>query len=408
MIRSVNATQISSSCSSSGWRLMPSTRLLAGRRVARRVELEPEARAQPLVALGPELRPGPGDREVDVEEDGAQHHAASSSQRAVSTCVAVELAPSAQATVCAIVQPRARSRSRPSSAVSRSKRWRTSALRVAELARADDRRDRELALADERLGVDREPGLALRREHVVAVQVLVERAPARPACPAARAAPRARRRAAPGRSASPARQVLGPPGGLVGERPERLARRLPEARQQLDEDVERGVLRPPRTAASPARSARAGARAPRRRAGEQPNRAVAVPELERRRLVLGSRGAAAAPSARRRRRRRPARPQLGTTAPTPAAAERARREVSPSARRSGERRPAVRVRLAVRAATAASRGSRAAARGRARPRSPSPRRAPGRARSPTGRRSASARSAGFPGSVSPTCAGAAT
>src|SRR5262245_9759580 len=46
--------------------------------------------------------------------------------------------------------------------------------RVAELARADDGRDPELALTRQRLRVDRQPGLALRREDVVAVQVLVE------------------------------------------------------------------------------------------------------------------------------------------------------------------------------------------------------------------------------------------
>src|SRR5262245_14753871 len=46
--------------------------------------------------------------------------------------------------------------------------------RVAELARADDGRDPELTLAGQRLRVDRQPGLALCREDVVAVQVLVE------------------------------------------------------------------------------------------------------------------------------------------------------------------------------------------------------------------------------------------
>src|SRR5258708_28898390 len=48
------------------------------------------------------------------------------------------------------------------------------ALRVPELEAADDRRDGELALADKRLRVDGEPRLALRGEHVVAVQVLVQ------------------------------------------------------------------------------------------------------------------------------------------------------------------------------------------------------------------------------------------
>src|SRR2546423_7200645 len=99
---------------------------LARRRVARRVELQPEALTESLVPLRPELRPGPGDREVDVEEDGLDHQRASSSQRAVSTWVWWSSPSEAQATVCAIVHPRARSGSRPSSAVSRSKRRRTS------------------------------------------------------------------------------------------------------------------------------------------------------------------------------------------------------------------------------------------------------------------------------------------
>src|SRR5436309_3150571 len=99
---------------------------LAGGRVTRRVQLQPKSLAESLVPLGPELRPRPGDRKVDVEEDGLDHQRASNSQRAVSTWVWWSSPSEAQATVCAIVQPRARSRSRPSSAVSRSKRRRTS------------------------------------------------------------------------------------------------------------------------------------------------------------------------------------------------------------------------------------------------------------------------------------------
>src|SRR5689334_4206527 len=45
--------------------------------------------------------------------------------------------------------------------------------RVAELAGADDRRDRELALRSERLRVDDEPRLPLRAHDVVAVHVLM-------------------------------------------------------------------------------------------------------------------------------------------------------------------------------------------------------------------------------------------
>src|SRR6185312_1999536 len=48
------------------------------------------------------------------------------------------------------------------------------AARVAELARADDRRDPELSLPGERLRVDRQPRLALGGQNVVAVQVLVQ------------------------------------------------------------------------------------------------------------------------------------------------------------------------------------------------------------------------------------------
>src|SRR5215510_7865121 len=46
--------------------------------------------------------------------------------------------------------------------------------RVAELARADDRRDPELALPRQRFRIDCQPGLALRPQDVVAVQILVE------------------------------------------------------------------------------------------------------------------------------------------------------------------------------------------------------------------------------------------
>src|SRR6266536_1726328 len=47
-------------------------------------------------------------------------------------------------------------------------------LRVAQLERADDRRDSELALPDEGLRIDRQPRLPLRRQHVLAVEVLVQ------------------------------------------------------------------------------------------------------------------------------------------------------------------------------------------------------------------------------------------
>ena len=87
---------------------------IASRLVAGGVEREPVALACAHVALRPELGPGPRKREVDVEENGPQ--------LSHSTVLVWWLAPSAQATVCTIVQPRARSRSRPSSAQRRSSR----------------------------------------------------------------------------------------------------------------------------------------------------------------------------------------------------------------------------------------------------------------------------------------------
>ena len=53
--------------------------------VARGVEDDSEALAETPVSLGAEIRPGLGEREVDVEEDGAQLHAAFRSHRHVST-----------------------------------------------------------------------------------------------------------------------------------------------------------------------------------------------------------------------------------------------------------------------------------------------------------------------------------
>src|SRR5579884_3297433 len=46
--------------------------------------------------------------------------------------------------------------------------------RAAELERADDRREAELALADKRFRVDRKPRLTLGAQHVVRMQVLVD------------------------------------------------------------------------------------------------------------------------------------------------------------------------------------------------------------------------------------------
>ena len=40
--------------------------------VSRRVEIEAVAKPEPMVALGPEIRPRPGEGEVDIEDDGAK------------------------------------------------------------------------------------------------------------------------------------------------------------------------------------------------------------------------------------------------------------------------------------------------------------------------------------------------
>jgi hypothetical protein len=72
-----------------------------------------------------------------------------------------------------------------------------------------------------------------------------------------------------------------PPRGLVRQRPERRPRRLPQARQELDEDLER---------AFPERSTRPAALEQERAAlvvaSEQANSSVALPVLEGLRLVL--------------------------------------------------------------------------------------------------------------------------
>ena len=69
MIRCVKRTQISSSWSSSGGACSVANAVAARVVVARRVEVEPVARTERAVALGPEVGAGLGDREVDVEDD---------------------------------------------------------------------------------------------------------------------------------------------------------------------------------------------------------------------------------------------------------------------------------------------------------------------------------------------------
>ena len=90
-------------------------RCVAGRLIAGRIESQAVALAGADVAVRPELRPGPREREVHVEEDGLQLSHSTTSWRSTD-------APSAHAVVWMIVHPRARSLSKPSSAQSRSRR----------------------------------------------------------------------------------------------------------------------------------------------------------------------------------------------------------------------------------------------------------------------------------------------
>ena len=217
---------------------------------------------------------------------------------------------------------------------------------MAELARADDRRDPELALADQRLRVDREPRLALRRQHVVAVQVLVQQHLL--ALRARQLDQRLERRVE-----QPALERTAEPLPGLGQRvgsttpPRRRASRTarrPASRAAAAARRTRPArpLRQPRRAAFPARSAPAAARAPRARsraAGSRRRRPRPRAPPPRAR----SRGAAAGSSARpaRRRRSSPAR-----RAPRRSRRRTAGRGSAPGAR-SDARRPAVRVGLAV-------------------------------------------------------------
>src|ERR671924_1410178 len=89
--------------------------------VPSRVERDAVSSRNAFVAFRRKLRPGAAEGEVDVEEDGAYgHRLSSSNQRTPSMCLRMYLLSNAQATVCPTVQPRARSRSSPSSDVSRS------------------------------------------------------------------------------------------------------------------------------------------------------------------------------------------------------------------------------------------------------------------------------------------------
>lgn len=156
---------------------------------------------------------------------------------------------------------------------------------VTELGGPDDGRDGELALADERLRVDHEPRLPLRGENVVRMEVLVhgdlltlcrgqllehrdrhidecflERLP----CSLPLDADRAQ-----------------PPRGLVRQRRERRSGRLPQPRQEVDENLQRLLSQ-----------VGAGPTALEQQSmalvvtSQQTHRSVALPALERVRLVL--------------------------------------------------------------------------------------------------------------------------
>ena len=109
-----------------------------------------------------------------------------------------------------------------------------SAPAVPELGRSDDRRETELALARERLGVDDEPRLALRSEHVVAMKILVDedllalgRRQLLEGCD--RRDDKVLLEWSP-RPLPLVADATGPPARLLGERSERRPRRLPEPR----------------------------------------------------------------------------------------------------------------------------------------------------------------------------------
>ena len=376
--------------------------------VARGVEREPVPLGAAHVALRHQLGPRLREREVDVEEDGAQAHAASSSQRTISMCGSMESLPPDHATVCATVQPSARSRSRPSSPREPVEAVERVAPRVAELDRADDRRDRELPLAGKRLRVDHEPRLALRGERRSRRADPGGRAPARPGV-GSELREVMERGVASRWSRRRCELVLDPELRLVGERAEAVAAASRAA--AADSTQTSRARRPTERGTCPARSARAGARSARRRARAAARRRRR-PSARAHRPPAPPRGAgtttfstAGVPSARTagpRSRRHPVRIARRAVAASPAATSRDGRDARAQIRVGHRYAPACRF---------ASDGSFARI-SRSRSRSSSARmtrllvEAPARARRPTGRRSASGRRRACPASCSPTCAGA--
>ena len=115
-------------------------------------------------------------------------------------------------------------------------------LAVTELERADDRREAELALADERLRVDREPRFALGRENVVRVEVLVDEhllalSQRQPLESRDRLIEKLRLEGTPV-SLPFARQVAQPPVDLFPQWPEGRPGGLPEPREKLSKGLQ--------------------------------------------------------------------------------------------------------------------------------------------------------------------------
>jgi len=160
---------------------------------------------------------------------------------------------------------------------------------VAELGRADDRRETELPLADERLRVDYEPRLALGGQDVVGVEVLVHEDLL--ALGVGQLLERAHRFLEDRRfERSPVPlprlgQVADPPFGLLAERAEGTTGRLPEPWQEACQDLERAVGGlDPQVRPWPAALKKEGVAFVVSR--EESHRSVAVPQLERIGLVL--------------------------------------------------------------------------------------------------------------------------
>jgi hypothetical protein len=158
-------------------------------------------------------------------------------------------------------------------------------LVVTELVGAHDRRHGELTLADNRLGIDDEPRLALRGQHVVRVEILVEKH-----LLALCASELFQRRdrgvdqrllERPSGSLPVGADRARPPRRLVRQEPERRPRGLPEPRHETDEDVERSL--PKRDARPAALEQESVAFVV---ACKQADGTISLPVLERVRLLL--------------------------------------------------------------------------------------------------------------------------